>query len=102
MMLRNLLPLLFLFGPTAALSQEPPNQLHRIDTQRAAGLHELFRRTTEPLPFVSAHRGGPQPGFPENCLATFENTLKHTFAILEIDPRYARDGAIVVHHDATL
>jgi glycerophosphoryl diester phosphodiesterase len=41
-------------------------------------------------------------GYPENCIATFENTLRHTFAILEVDPRYTKDGAIVLHHDATL
>ena len=52
--------------------------------------------------FVSAHRGGAQRGFAENCIATFENTLQHTFAIMEIDPRYTKDGAIVVHHDPTL
>ena len=79
-----------------------PSPLHRIDAQTPQGLRELFRPGSEPLPFVSSHRGGPQAGFPENCLATFENTLKHTFAILEIDPRYTKDGAIVVHHDPTL
>ena len=40
--------------------------------------------------------------FPENCLATFSNTLHHTFALLEIDPRYTKDGQIVLFHDATL
>ena len=48
------------------------------------------------------HRGGPQKNLPENCLATFENTLRHTFAVMEIDPRYTKDGAIVLHHDAQL
>lgn len=99
-----LLTVLLLF-PDRALPQEKSNTaaaLHRIDPQSAAGLQELFRRTAEPLPFVSAHRGGPQPGFPENCLATFENTLQRSYAILEIDPRMTKDGAIVVHHDATL
>ncbi len=76
--------------------------LHKIDPGSPSGLQELFRHTGRPLPFVAAHRGGPGRGFPENCIATFENTLRHTFAILEIDPRYTRDGAIVVHHDPTL
>jgi len=67
-------------------------------------LHDCMRsnHTGEPLYFVSAHRGGPQQRFPENCIATFENTLQHTFAIMEIDPRYTKDGEIVVHHDTTL
>ena len=41
-------------------------------------------------------------GYPENCLATFENTLSRTWAILEIDPRYTKDSAIVLMHDPTL
>lgn len=76
-------------------------RLHRIDTQNSAGLKRLLQFAPEPLPLVSAHRGGPQAGFPENCLATFENTLRYTYALLEIDPRHAKDG-IVVHHDPTL
>ena len=49
-----------------------------------------------------AHRGGARAGYPENCIATFEHTLEHTFAMMEIDPRYTKDGTIVLHHDARL
>jgi glycerophosphoryl diester phosphodiesterase len=77
-------------------------QMHLIDPGTPQGLRELFAYNGEPLYFVSAHRGGPRRNYAENCIATFENTLRHTFAIMEIDPRYTRDGAIVVHHDATL
>jgi glycerophosphoryl diester phosphodiesterase len=75
---------------------------HRLDPRTPEGLRELFQRTGEPLPVVSAHRGGPMKGFPENCLATFSNTLQHTFSLMEIDPRYTKDGEIVLFHDATL
>jgi arylsulfatase A len=75
---------------------------HRLDPRTPEGLRELFHRTGEPLPMVSAHRGGPMKGFPENCLATFSNTLRHTFSLLEIDPRYTKDGEIVLFHDPTL
>jgi len=86
----------------AGADAETALRLHRVDPQSPQGLRELFRPVSEPLPFVSAHRGGARGGFPENCLATFANTLQHTFAIMEIDPRYAKDGTIVIHHDATL
>lgn len=86
---------------TAGTAAGPP-RLHALDPQTPRGLQELFKHTGEPLRFVSAHRGGPQKDFPENCIPTFENTLRHTFAIMEIDPRYTKDGAIVVHHDASL
>jgi glycerophosphoryl diester phosphodiesterase len=97
-----------LLATSLAWSQEKPAAtsaplpLHRIDPQTPQGLQEIFQRTGQQLPLVSGHRGGPMAGYPENCIATFENTLRHTFAILEVDPRYTKDGAIVLHHDATL
>jgi glycerophosphoryl diester phosphodiesterase len=92
--------------PATALPQSvpavPPPRLHRIAPRTPQELQALFRPSDRPLPFVSAHRGGAAAGFPENCIATFERTLASTFAILEIDPRMTKDGAIVVHHDPTL
>ena len=83
-------------------SSSPSSRLHMIKPLNPQNLRELFRYTGEPMHFVSAHRGGPQQKFPENCIATFENTIQHTFAIMEIDLRYTKDGVIVVHHDAKL
>jgi glycerophosphoryl diester phosphodiesterase len=51
---------------------------------------------------VSAHRGGPTKGFPENCIETFDNTLKQTFAIIECDPQLTKDSVAVLMHDYTL
>jgi len=76
--------------------------LHLIDPETSQGIKALLTYNGEPLHFVSAHRGGPKHKYPENCITTFENTLRHTFAIMEIDPRYTKDGEIIVHHDATL
>jgi glycerophosphoryl diester phosphodiesterase len=100
--------IIMLIVPNLALPKDvargssPSSRLHVIKPQNPQGLRQLFRYTGESLHFVSAHRGGPQKKFPENCIATFENTLRHTFAIMEIDPRYTKDGVIVVHHDTTL
>lgn len=77
-------------------------RFHAVAPRTPQDLQELFKHTGEALPLVSAHRGGPQKNLPENCLATFENTLRHTFAVLEVDPRYTKDGAIVLHHDPRL
>lgn len=73
-----------------------------LKTIEADDLRDFFRYSKDRIPFVSAHRGGPREGFPENCIATFENTLKTTPAILEIDPRFTKDGEIVLMHDVTL
>lgn len=70
--------------------------------KKPADLHNLFKYHGEKAHFVSAHRGGPLPGFPENCIPTFENTLKSTFAIMEIDPRWTKDSLMVLHHDPVL
>jgi glycerophosphoryl diester phosphodiesterase len=97
-----------LMAPAVALSGDVPrsspplSRLHTIDARDPNGLRELFRYNGDSLHLVSAHRGGPSKGLPENCIATFEHTLRQTFAIMEIDPRYTKDRAIVVHHDPTI
>ncbi len=75
---------------------------HCVTPQSAAEMQQLFRFTGVALPLVSAHRGGPKVGLPENCIATFEDTLAHTFSMLEIDPRLTKDGELVVLHDPSL
>jgi glycerophosphoryl diester phosphodiesterase/dienelactone hydrolase len=98
-----------LLAPVAAFPQEIAKQqapaakpLRCIDAKTPEGLMKLLQYTGEPLPLVSGHRGGAAVGFPENCIATFEHTLQNTFAMLEVDPRFTKDGAIVIHHDARL
>lgn len=89
-------------SPAQLQKPESAHSFYRIDARTVEGLHELFRFSGGPVPIVSAHRGGARAGFPENCIATFEETIRHTFAILEVDLRYSKDGEIVLHHDATL
>ncbi len=48
---------------------------------------------------ISAHRGGPAPGYAENAIATFENTIRNAPAFLEVDINVTRDGALVLMHD---
>jgi glycerophosphoryl diester phosphodiesterase len=107
--MRRLWILIFsLLAPFRAIAQETSLDsdlaapIHRLELESATQLRELFRPTNLRHPFVSGHRGGAQIGFPENCLETFERTLQDTFAILEVDPRYSKDGVVVLHHDATL
>ena len=72
----------------------------RKDTGRSAGVVSI-RRAGDAIT-AARHRGGAVPGFPENCIATFNHTLEHTFSILEIDLRLTKDGHIVLHHDSDL
>jgi glycerophosphoryl diester phosphodiesterase len=52
-------------------------------------------------PQVFAHRGGAALR-PENTIAAFDHGLSLGADGLELDVRFSRDGAVVVHHDATL
>jgi glycerophosphoryl diester phosphodiesterase len=97
-----ILPVLSLLTLAAVSGFRQAAQLHTIRTGNAQEIKDFFRYTTDRLPFASAHRGGPRKGFPENCIATFENTLSHYPVTLEIDPRFTKDGQIVLMHDPTL
>lgn len=51
---------------------------------------------------ISGHRGGNMPGYPENCIETFDKILETMPAFYEIDPRLTKDSVIVLMHDPTL
>ncbi|HEY0608902.1 MAG TPA: glycerophosphodiester phosphodiesterase family protein [Chitinophaga sp.] len=76
--------------------------LHVLNIKNAAELRAFFHYTGKDVPFISGHRGGVNKGFPENSIEAFENTLRHTPATFEIDPRLTKDSMIVLMHDATL
>jgi glycerophosphoryl diester phosphodiesterase len=75
---------------------------HYINVKSTEELHELFRWTPDRIPLVSAHRGGPAAGYPENAVETFENTLKQTYALIECDPQLTKDSVAVMMHDYKL
>lgn len=51
---------------------------------------------------VAAHRGGPEPGYAENAIPTFEHTLTLAPVLLEIDVSQTSDGVLVLMHDDEL
>ncbi len=73
-----------------------------LEVKTVEDLHSFFRYTEDRVPFVGAHRGGAMPGFPENAIRTFENTLRLMPAFFEVDPRLTKDSVVVVIHDKTL
>ena len=88
------------FSVVTASAAAPKQYL--VDAKTPQGLRELFKPSDEQLPLVSAHRGGAGPSFPENCMATFEATVRSGWSMLEIDLRTSKDGVIVLMHDPTL
>ncbi len=77
-------------------------KLHTFKIHTPQQLKNFFHYTSDRIPFVSSHRGGPTLGYPENCLATFTHTLRHTWSVMEVDPHYTKDSAIILMHDPTL
>ena len=51
---------------------------------------------------ISAHRGGPAPGLPENAIETFKATLARSPALIELDVATSSDGVLYLMHDDTL
>jgi glycerophosphoryl diester phosphodiesterase len=91
-----------LFLSFALPGKKPQAATHIINVRNSRDLKAFFHYTPDRLPFISSHRGGPKKGFPENCLATFNNTLKYTWSLIEMDPHYTKDSALVLMHDPTL
>ncbi|MDX5476997.1 MAG: glycerophosphodiester phosphodiesterase family protein [Cyclobacteriaceae bacterium] len=78
------------------------NVQHKILLSTVAEVRDFYTWTSDRIPMVSAHRGGPYPGFPENAIETFEHILKHTPSIIEFDVALTKDSVLVLMHDNTL
>lgn len=72
---------------------------HHIAPQTVDGLYELLAYHKGRYPLVSAHRGGPAPGFPENALETFERIANIHPVIIECDIQMTRDSVLILMHD---
>src|SRR5690606_25051382 len=66
------------------------------------GIEDLYRFLTyseDRVPLVSAHRGGPDIGFPENAIETFQRAASKMPAIIECDIALSKDSVLVLMHD---
>jgi len=95
----HLVVFVLVFQFTTSFGQQ---KLHRISFDKFTDFTSFFQRKTNFYPLVSAHRGGPTKGFPENCTATFENTIRQVPAIIETDIAMTKDSVLVMLHDNTL
>lgn len=66
------------------------------------GAKAFYSWKADRIPLVSAHRGGPYPGYPENAIATFEHIAEKTPAVIECDIAMTKDSVLVMMHDNTL
>ena len=75
---------------------------HYVHFHSVKELRNYIKWKPNRVPFIAAHRGGPMPGYPENCIPTFANALRYAPCLLEIDIRKTQDGKMVLLHDSTL
>lgn len=73
-----------------------------ISINNAAETSLFLKWNENRVPMISAHRGGPMRGFPENSIEAFENTIKYTHAIIECDIAITADGHLIMMHDNIL
>jgi glycerophosphoryl diester phosphodiesterase len=84
----------------SAHQSSAPSEAHTLVPADLAGFFDCLREQGQTV--VAAHRGGPEPGFAENAIETFENTLRQAPAMLEIDISETSDGVLVLMHDDEL
>lgn len=94
--------LVFVVTLCSVFSVTAQEKLYALDFENSAAFKTFFRASSNFYPLVSAHRGGPATGFPENCTATFENTIKYNPAVIETDIALTKDSVLVMMHDNTL
>lgn len=82
--------------------QEIGNGSRYIQVSTIEEARDFYTWTSDRIPMVSAHRGGPYPGFPENAIETFANVLNYTPAIIELDVAMTKDSVLILMHDDEL
>jgi len=85
-------------------SCKPKQKIHQyIQFKNIQELYQFLKWSPENrFPLISAHRGGPMPGFPENCIETFDNATTYNPVIIEFDIAYSKDSLMVIMHDDKL
>lgn len=63
---------------------------------------EFFKWSEDRVPMVSAHRGGPYSGYPENAIATFQHVSDQVPTVIECDIAMTKDSVLVMMHDNAL
>jgi glycerophosphoryl diester phosphodiesterase len=87
---------------TSFLLASPPYAEPDLSFDSVEDLQTFFVWSPDHLPVLSAHRGGPYPGYPENCIETFQNILNYYPSTLEVDVSVTKDSVLILMHDWSL
>lgn len=83
-------------------SKETDSSNSTVREKQASRVTSFDQWFSNPIPLVSAHRGGPYPGYPENAIETFEYIYSQTSTVIECDIVMTSDSVLVLLHDDTL
>jgi predicted AlkP superfamily pyrophosphatase or phosphodiesterase/glycerophosphoryl diester phosphodiesterase len=89
----------WLLGCIVAEAQQSP---WLLKFNNVTELQQFLSWSPRRYPLISAHRGGPQKGFPENAIETFENSIRYQPLVIECDIALSKDSALVMMHDDRL
>jgi glycerophosphoryl diester phosphodiesterase len=78
------------------------SQQYALKFKTVEELQKFMQWSPSRYPLISCHRGGPVPGFPENAIETFANSVKLHPTIIECDAALTKDSALVMMHDDRL
>lgn len=87
------------FG-TAPLAAQDAGAWRLAPESDLSAMLDCFEAAGQTL--ISAHRGGPTPGLPENAIATMDALLAAHPAIMEVDVAKSADGVHFLLHDDRL
>ncbi|MBC6112704.1 glycerophosphodiester phosphodiesterase family protein [Pedobacter fastidiosus] len=93
---------LILIAFTVLISITGYGQKYDLKFKDVKELQQFMVWTPSRYPLVSCHRGGPVPGFPENAIETFANSVKLHPSIIECDASLTKDSMLVMMHDDRL
>lgn len=84
------------------LSCIAPTKHYYLSFETTTDFHDFLNRKTAGYPLISAHRGGPMPGFPENAIETFAHATTLQPVVIEFDVALSKDSVLVIMHDDKL
>lgn len=97
---------LFLMGYCVSCISTDTGYRYRANKIQLQTVNQLYRfltyYDTQRYPLISAHRGGPGVGYPENAIETFEKNLLAQPLIIECDIQMTKDSVLVLMHDETV
>lgn len=104
-MKKSIVVILALAAMAGCAGEKGAQRAGSIDPKEIDSIEDLqayFTYSPDRDIIISAHRGGMQEGFPENCIPSCEKTISMMPTFFEVDFSFTKDSVMVLMHDLTL